>query len=108
MTELLIFLIGVALGAFWLDTMRAREAACAYAKRVCEAEQLQFLDDTVALESLRVQRANSGHVVLRRVYAFEFSDTGNNRREGRVTVLGGQVTASDLEPYRDLSARALH
>jgi hypothetical protein len=108
MTELWIFLIGAALGAFWLDTMRAREAACAYAKRICEAERLQFLDDTVALESLRVQRASSGHVALKRVYGFEFSDTGNNRREGSVTVLGGQITASELEPYQELTPRALH
>ena len=101
MTELVLFLMGVALGAFWLDTMRAREAACDYAKRICEEERLQFLDDTVALESMRLDRNASGRRAIRRVYGFEFSDTGNNRRDGRVVVLGARVEACHLEPYRD-------
>jgi len=36
---------------------------------------------------------------LRRTYAFEFSDTGNNRRRGAIVMLGGVLADLRLEPY---------
>ena len=35
-------------------------------------------------------------MVLRRVYGFEFSDNGNNRRHGSVTLLGKRVVMLDV------------
>ena len=45
----------------------------------------------MALASLRLARNDHGQLVLRRAYRFEYSDTGDNRREGMVTLLGSRV-----------------
>jgi Protein of unknown function (DUF3301) len=99
MTPLFVLLLIAMLTWFWYDTMRARERAVRAGKQRCEQEGLQLLDETVALCALRLRRNGSGRLALRRVYAFEFSDNGNNRRAGSVTLLGGNVESLYLEPY---------
>lgn len=89
--EISVILILAVLTWFWLDTLRAREAGIAAARELCDKQNLQLLDDTVASESLRLARDDNGRVMLRRVYAFEYSDTGDNRRRGSVTLLGRRV-----------------
>ena len=83
---------------FWLDTLKAREAGILAAKNACAEEGLQFLDETVVGRSLRPARNDAGHFRLRRVYAFEFSDTGDNRCSGSVTLLGGDVEFLHIRP----------
>jgi hypothetical protein len=78
-------------GWFTWDSLRVREIANAAMREACKAEGFLFLDDTVGLESLRPVRAADGRVRLRRVYGFEYSDTGTNRRKGSVTLLGDVV-----------------
>ena len=82
----------------WLvwDSLRAREAAMGAGRAACAAHHWQLLDDTVAIASIRPARDEDGNLKLRRVYAFEYSDTGDNRREGRVVVLGGRVVLVDI------------
>lgn len=84
----------------WVASLRARESAVEAARLACAADGVQLLDDTVALASLRPQRASSGTLALRRIYRFEFSDTGNNRLGGSITLLGSAVQALYLEPHR--------
>lgn len=100
----MIELFGIALivGAvwLWLTSLRAREAAVEAARLACAADGVQLLDDTVALASLWPQRAGSGTLALRRIYRFEFSDTGNNRLGGSITLLGPAVQALYLEQHR--------
>ncbi|MGQ0750798.1 MAG: DUF3301 domain-containing protein [Betaproteobacteria bacterium] len=84
---------------FWYDSLARREAAVDAARRACIAENVQLLDDTVALAGLRLQRNENGRIALRRVYRFEFSDTGNNRLAGSVTLVGAMVQALYLEPH---------
>ncbi|MGA8052873.1 MAG: DUF3301 domain-containing protein [Burkholderiales bacterium] len=94
-------LVGLAaLAWFWYDSMRAREAALAVGRLACQREGLQFLDDTVEMVKLRPARDEDGRAALRRVYRFEFSDTGNNRRRGSIVTLGPAVEGLELEPYR--------
>jgi hypothetical protein len=94
--EWLALLAAVAVGWFWVDTLNAREAALAAGERACVAEGLQFLDWTVAQDRVRIRRDDDGRLRLQRVYRFEYSDTGNNRLEGAVTLLGGSVVALHL------------
>ena len=84
---------------FWIDSLRARERALAAGRAACERNGLQFLDETVAGASLRLARDDAGRMKLKRVFVFEFSDTGNNRRRGSVTLLGAQVQDVYTEPY---------
>ncbi len=90
-----LFLIG---GWIWVDSMRAREVALDAGRRACEAENVQFLDWTVAVASIRIARGQDGRIRLRRVYNFEFSDTGNNRLKGSITLLGTFVLSLHLSP----------
>jgi len=80
-----------ALGWLWYDSLNVREIAVRAAREACIAEDLQFLDDTVGIASLKLARDDDGHVQLQRAYAFEFSDTGNNRLTGSVVMLGKRV-----------------
>lgn len=85
------------LGAWlWLDGTRVRELAVAAAREACVADELLFLDDTVAFRSLTLARNDEGQVQIRRAYDFEFSDTGNNRLRGGVVMLGQRVLLLNL------------
>lgn len=88
----------VAGGWFWLDSLRARDIALAAARDACTAEGVQLLDWTVAQSRLRLARNDDGQVRWLRVYVFEFSDTGDNRLNGSVTLLGRNVETVHLVP----------
>lgn len=100
MVDLLLLLLVAALGWFWLDTLRALETARNAGKRACNSAGVQFLDDTVVGIALALARDEQGSRALRRTYRFEFSDTGDNRLEGRLILLGAKVESITLEPYR--------
>lgn len=91
-----ILLLG---GSGWLlwSSLRAREAANEAIRAACKAETLWFLDDTVGLRSMRPVRDAEGRLTLQRVYGFEYSDTGDNRRHGAVTMIGATPVAVRVE-----------
>ena len=84
----------------WLvwDTMKARETANAAMRAACARNGYFFLDDTVSLVKVRPQRDRDGRLRLSRVYTFQYSDTGHNRRDGSITLLATDVTALSLAP----------
>lgn len=92
-----VLIIGTAW--FWFDSLRARESAVRASRLACDADGVQLLDYTVALAVLGLQRRDDGWPVLRRIYRFEFSDTGNNRLDGSVTLLGAHVQTLYLAPH---------
>lgn len=94
----LLFLVGAAL--LWVDSLRARERAVRAGRDACSRYSLQFLDDTVSFARMRLARDGEGRLKIARTYTFEFSDTGNNRRDGAIVMLGGEVQDLRLEPYR--------
>ncbi len=98
--ELLLLLALIALGWFWLDSLRALDVARNAGRQACNSAGVQFLDDTVAGTALAVVRDSSGHRTLRRTYRFEFSDTGNTRLEGQLILLGSRLDSVTMEPYR--------
>jgi Protein of unknown function (DUF3301) len=84
----------------WLDSLRARERALQAGRAACQRYDLQFLDDTVSFARMRLGRDEDGQLRIARTYTFEFSDTGNNRRQGAIVMLGGELQDLQLEPYR--------
>jgi hypothetical protein len=96
-----VLLVAGATGAgwFWYDSMRSRERAIALGREACEREGLQFLDETVLCTRTRPARDADGRVRLRRVYRFEFSDDGVNRRAGQLVLLGPHLESLELEPF---------
>jgi len=100
--SLLALLVIIALGWFWLHSIRILEIARDAGRRACAREELQFLDDTVASTSLSLDRDASGRRILRRTYRFEFTETGISRREGEIAMLGERVESVTMEPYQIL------
>lgn len=105
--ETISLLVLLAAVWFWLDSFKAREAAIRAARAACDAEHLLLLDDTVALGSLRPQRDEQGRLRLRRVYHFEYSDTGDNRRNGYATLLGSELLMLHLPDAQPSALRSL-
>lgn len=99
MWELAALVVLAAAALFWADSLRARERALEAGRAACQRYGLQFLDETVAIARLRLARDAEGRIRLARTYAFEFSDTGNNRRHGAIVMLGTEIADLHLEPY---------
>ena len=96
MVELLAVAALAAAGWFLWSSLRARESANDAMRRACRAGGHLFLDDTVALHRIRLRRDDEGRARIERVYRFDYSDTGDNRRRGYVTLLGARVTDLSL------------
>lgn len=96
--ELLFLLLLGGLVWFWLDGLKAREIGIEAARVACAEEGLQLLDETVVGRSTAFARSDDGRLMLRRVFAFEYSDTGDNRRSGSVSLLGHEVELLHVRP----------
>lgn len=94
---LLVLAALAALGWFWSDSLRARESMTAACTRICQDMHLQFLDETVALARLRLARAPGGNLTWRRLYVFEFSESGADRWKGRAQLIGRRVESVQLD-----------
>lgn len=102
----LFFLGGIAW--LWYDSLKARDAGMDAARAACTADGLQLLDDTVSIAGLKPARNDDGQLVLRRVYEFEYSDTGDNRRRGSVVLLGQRVMLVNVGLRAVPEARTVH
>ena len=100
MGEVVALLLLVGAGLLWADSLRARERAVRAGRDACARYGLQFLDETVSFARMRLARDGDGRVKIARTYTFEFSDTGNNRRDGSIVMLGGELQDLQLEPYQ--------
>ncbi len=98
---LLLLAMGVLIW-YWLHSIRILELAREAGRQACARVDVQFLDDTVASTRLQLARDKNGRRILRRTYRFEFSETGNSRREGEVVMLGERVERVAMEPYQIL------
>ena len=91
---------------YWFDSLKAREIGVDTARRACAREGVQFLDETVVGQGLRLARDDDGRVVLRRGYAFEYSVGGDDRNAGSVVLEGREVVLVDVSAHR-LARRAV-
>lgn len=94
--DLLGLMLLAATGWLWLDSLKAREMAVTAAKSACDSERLLLLDDTVAIMRIGLSRDGDGVLRIRRIYGFEYSDTGNDRSAGSIVMLGSRVLVINL------------
>ncbi|MEE9302837.1 MAG: DUF3301 domain-containing protein [Thiotrichaceae bacterium] len=97
---LIVLLILAALIYFWLDSMKSREKAIAAAHRACREIDVQLLDQTVSLQSIKPTRNRQGRLSFQRIYQFEFSIEGVERRQGRAIMLGQWLQQVQLDDDR--------
>jgi hypothetical protein len=96
LTEVLVIAL-LALGLWFIaDSLKAREAAHAAARKACEEAGVQFLDDTVSQTKLRLSRDQDGRAVLERWFRFEFSPSGDDREQGTVRLKSHRVQEINL------------
>ncbi len=89
--ELFFIFLLVSVSIVWLGTMRARDSARAAVTRLCKQHNLQLLDQSVALASMRISRATSGGLTLRRLFRFDYTETGNTRENGSIWIRGDRA-----------------
>ncbi|HEY9400487.1 MAG TPA: DUF3301 domain-containing protein [Luteimonas sp.] len=96
----LILMILVGLGfAFWSSARAAAERAGQVGRDACRAAGVQWLDETVHANGLRLRRGEDGWLGLERSFRFEYSEDGHDRHVGRL-VLRGQRLVSFSGPVR--------
>ena len=96
-TGMILLAILAALAWFWFDSLRARELALRSGARACADINVQFLDQSVSVDQLRLGRDARGQLTFRRVFSFDFSDNGADRRRGKIVILGRYVQSITLE-----------
>jgi Protein of unknown function (DUF3301) len=97
----IVILLLVLLIWFWFEIFRAQEAVKAMGKKICSQFHLQLLDDTVTLTRMRLMRDDLGRWNWQRTYVFEFSDSGNNRKQGVIVIRGLAMEMLELPGYLD-------
>jgi hypothetical protein len=96
---LILFAFGL-LAWFWQDSLRSRERAIRAAAQACKEIGAQLLDQTVSLESIKPARNKRGRLTFKRIYGFDFSVAGYERRRGRALMAGQtleQVQIDEIE-----------
>lgn len=84
----------------WWDSVKSKEIAKLTGQRACQESDVQFLDDTVRLDKIRIKRNSRGQMNFLRIYHYEFTSTGEARYTGTITLLGKFVTDTAMEAYR--------
>ncbi|MDE1464461.1 DUF3301 domain-containing protein [Spartinivicinus poritis] len=97
MFDWLLIIICIAAALLWWDAVKAKELAKQAVARTCKSMQLQLLDDTVALNWLKLKRNSQGQVVFARSYQFEFSLNGAERYKGAVQLLGYKIQQMQID-----------
>jgi len=95
-SEWLLLASLAALAWFWWDSLQKRELAVRAARAVCERAGVQFLDDSVALSKMKLQRDSNQRARVYREFSFDYSSVGDDRQAGRVYLLGEIILSADL------------
>lgn len=99
-SDLFLLMFFAAAYWYWATARKMREWVYREAKAYCEEQNVQLLDDCVALHRLWFKRDQRGYLKVWRSYHFEFSSTGDERYVGRAITLGRQIEVIELQPYR--------
>lgn len=96
--ESLFFLFCLGAGVyFWFDSNQAKAMALHFARRECQKEGVQLLDQTVQRVRLSASRDSNDQWRLWREYRFDYSIDGVNRYQGKLVLLGRRLLRSALE-----------
>ncbi len=91
--DLLLLLVFGAFAGWFLTWVRVRELALQAARRACERDGVQLLDQTVSSKRVSLSKDDQGRWRVWRQYVFEFTEDGQLRHSGHVIMLGGRLQA---------------
>jgi hypothetical protein len=96
MFEPMLLLLLILAGAYaWQNALRARERARALCFDLCTQANVQLLDQTVALQRMRLIKGPHG-LRMRRDYRFDFSVDGRDRHRGTLSLVAGELQTHSL------------
>lgn len=90
MTELLLLIVVAAVILFVLNNAKARDIARSQSKQATQRRGMVFLDDSIALKSIKIKRFN-GQLNFYRSYAFEYNESDYNRYNAKIELIGYKV-----------------
>jgi uncharacterized protein DUF3301 len=99
-TELLIIMALTLIIWFWLSSMKINETARVIGAKICRENNVQFLDETVHLSSMKLGKNNYGQIKLLRKYKFEFTNSEYHRYSGEIVLSGHVLLSSHMDVYR--------
>ncbi len=99
MYELLIIIALCIALLYWQAGLRSKEVAASAARRECGIHEVQLLDESVQLTKLSMSRDATDRWRMWREYRFEYATDGEDRYDGRVTLLGPRVIRIALETF---------
>jgi hypothetical protein len=92
----LLIVIGLLVW-FWLESLKSRDIAIQVARTSCRQQELQLLDGTVSLRTIRPYYRNRDDYGLKRTYSFDYSGDGISRQTGCVVLYNSRVVSIVLE-----------
>lgn len=93
---MLLIVIGLLVW-FWLESLKSRDIAIQVARTSCRQQELQLLDGTVSLRTIRPYYRNRDDYGLKRTYSFDYSGDGISRQTGCVVLYNSRVVSIVLE-----------
>ncbi len=90
---LLLLLSLIPAVAFWISARLAAEKATAEGRAACAHAGVQWLDQSVHQVRIRLRRDPRGRLCWERQFRFEYSNGGDDRHAGLITMLGSRVGA---------------
>lgn len=102
----LVIVMILCAGAFslWSAGRAAAERAEALGRDACRTSGVQWLDQSVHLQAVRLRRLDSGWLGLERTFRFDYSHDGMDRHVGRLVLHGDRLVAF-TGPQRDVGLR---
>jgi Protein of unknown function (DUF3301) len=97
MSSLTLLVVIGLLVWFWLESLKSRDIAIQVAHTSCRQEELQLLDGTVTLQTIRPYYRHRGDYGLKRIYTFDYSGDGISRKTGCVVLYNSRVASIILE-----------
>jgi len=101
MSSLALLLLIAVIVWVWQANLHSRDIAVQTARGSCQAQNLQLLDATVAIQKVIPYYRSSNDFGLQRTYVFEYSGDGFSRQTGCVVMHNAAVQTVVLESHPD-------
>lgn len=93
---------------FWWGAARVKELAVGHAQRACVQQNVQLLDQTVALKRMRVMRNAQGYLYIQREFNFDFTNQEQFRDTGVITMRSQQLREVYFPFIRDAQGNRIY
>lgn len=92
-TFVVLMIVAGAVAAFWSAGRAAAERAESVGREACRAAGVQWLDQSVHADRMRLCRLDDGWLGWERTFRFDYSRDGQTRHSGRMVIRGGRLVS---------------